>query len=265
MKKVLLLLVALMIVASMSFGAKVVEIYFDGPVANDIATYTAGPGDVLGGFTGGTATPFSGGAATCAAPDIVAAPAGARQGGNALQCTPSDGPMGSGLCFQGTDILTGNSPFTVELLAMSSEWENVTTNEYGIVDIFHMFGDPSVNNLEIRELGAYGDFECVVHTGAAEEHIDAGAAPAVDTWVHYAATYDGTDVEFFIDGVSQGTAAPTWADYHLNDFGVGIWGNDASSVRSLNGYVDAVVISDAVLAPASFELSTTPVADWTIY
>jgi len=68
-------------------------------------------------------------------------------------------------------------------------------------------------------------------------------------WHHLAGTYDGNTIEFFVDGVSQGT---TDAGV-FSDNGQPIrMGNTSAINRFFKGYLDEVRISNAVLEPADF-------------
>ncbi len=83
-----------------------------------------------------------------------------------------------------------------------------------------------------------------------------------DEWHHLAGTYDGNTIEFFVDGVSQGTiVAGTYSD---NASPVRM-GNTASISRYFKGHLDEVRISDAVLLPSDFLFvppSPTTIAYW---
>ena len=73
-----------------------------------------------------------------------------------------------------------------------------------------------------------------------------------DEWHHLAGTYDGNTIEFFVDGISQGTTVGGT----FSDNGLPIrMGNTATISRYFRGQLDEVRISDAVLAPSEFLLS----------
>ena len=71
-----------------------------------------------------------------------------------------------------------------------------------------------------------------------------------DTWHHLAGTYDGSNtIEFFVDGVSQGTTAAGAFANNTRDIRIGSASNNG---RFFTGNIDELRISDSVLVPSQF-------------
>lgn len=71
-----------------------------------------------------------------------------------------------------------------------------------------------------------------------------GTPIAVGTWYHVAATYDGTTMRIYMDGVQEGTAsAPGSIDYNPlpnTGFGIGMWHDNDGEQYYLDGIIDDV-------------------------
>lgn len=68
--------------------------------------------------------------------------------------------------------------------------------------------------------------------GVAEQAFEVDNPFTVGTWYHVALTYDGTNVEGYVDGVSQGTVAAsgTGSSGAVNEFSSGVWRNASPTV-----------------------------------
>jgi hypothetical protein len=82
-----------------------------------------------------------------------------------------------------------------------------------------------------------------------------------DEWHHLAGTYDGNVIEFFVDGISQGTIVVGIYSDNPNPVRMG---NTATIPRYFKGHLDEVRISDVVLNKSDFLLSPPPptIAFW---
>ena len=69
-----------------------------------------------------------------------------------------------------------------------------------------------------------------------------------NSWHHLAGVYDGTTMEFFVDGVSQGTQATNFVS-NTRDFRMG---STHVNSRHFIGNLDEVRISNTALAPSQF-------------
>ncbi|HPU25454.1 MAG TPA: BNR-4 repeat-containing protein [Phycisphaerae bacterium] len=85
-------------------------------------------------------------------------------------------------------------------------------------------------------------------------HLELGATPILpDTWYHFAAVYNGTDIKWYLNGNLEGeVAAPNLVS--PGSAWIAIGNNRLSGVedRGFYGLLDNVRISDQALVPASF-------------
>ena len=70
----------------------------------------------------------------------------------------------------------------------------------------------------------------------------------LDAWHHYAVTFDGSDLRFYLDGSLQGSPFAIGGDQTLSDSSNGLWigRRDADMARTWDGYLDDVVIFNSV-------------------
>lgn len=76
-----------------------------------------------------------------------------------------------------------------------------------------------------------------------------------NAWHHLAGTYDGNIVEFFVDGVSQGTIIAGTSAANTRDIE---FGRARNGGRFFNGDLDEVRISNTVLTPSEFLIVPEP-------
>ena len=88
-------------------------------------------------------------------------------------------------------------------------------------------------------LGNNGNFSGI---GSANNLFD-------DQWHHLAGTYDGNEIEFFVDSVSQGTNVVGVYTSNTRDIRIGSARNNG---RFFDGAIDELRISDEVLASSQF-------------
>jgi len=82
----------------------------------------------------------------------------------------------------------------------------------------------------------------------AEFQIRHDFAMSSNAWHHYAVTFDGSDLRFYLDGSLQGSPDAIGGDKTLSDSSNGLWigRRDADTARTWNGYLDDVVIFNSV-------------------
>jgi hypothetical protein len=86
------------------------------------------------------------------------------------------------------------------------------------------------------------------------------AAPALNTWTHLAATYDGTTIRLYVNGVQNATAAQTGSLTASPGGALRLGGNSLWS-EWFAGQLDDVRIYDTVLTSAQIQADMgTPVA-----
>lgn len=143
------------------------------------------------------------------------------------------------------------------------------------VDGSVIFSDETTDGMLGLRLGEDGKPSPVHHTGT--DYIDwfAGPSVAVGNWHHYAVTWDGTELVYFLDGLVVGNASVTgvksapedvtigalayWLDSGLNDGGL-----FTGAVDELRVYTRALLPTEVqsayadVLGHDSYLLSSTP-------
>ena len=287
-------------------GAVIERIYFDSPTGVNIADYTISTGDIPTTVTRTFPKPYFGserdyglmppdpGTDTGNYPDIVTPASPGFQGGNAMwTCTGNtgDGQQHIGWYIYDSAKPPINGDFTAEIIFMMAKLgslsDPVVDCEYSLQNVFgtDMLAFPSSGTPPIKDNdGASWDFRVFpsgvwggdnnklqLHMGGTdgggEVNID-GPTLVVNTWYHAAIVYtEGSDsAEFFLNGSSQGTGSPHWANAYQGDWWVGAWPSNGAN-RGMAGWVDALAISDAALAPAGFVLPTTftAVEMWHLY
>jgi len=118
--------------------------------------------------------------------------------------------------------------WTVETWVKFSDVTNISslgviTNNYGGNDV-----NFSIGNNDTSEI-AGGLYKNVM--GGGWQNAPNTLTPVTDTWYHLAATYDGSDVKFYINGASSGSTA--WSSVSLTS------GGDVNIGRRWDGYNDA--------------------------
>ena len=70
----------------------------------------------------------------------------------------------------------------------------------------------------------------------------------LNAWHHYAVTFDGSDLRFYLDGSLQGSPFAIGGDQTLSDSSNGLWigRRDADTARTWDGYLDDVIIFNSV-------------------
>jgi len=73
-------------------------------------------------------------------------------------------------------------------------------------------------------------------------------AMSLNAWHHYAVTFDGSDLRFYLDGSLQGSPDAIGGDQTLSDSSNGLWigRRDTDTARTWDGYLDDVVIFNSV-------------------
>jgi len=279
---------------------------FDSAVANDITTYTLGPGDYgvdatiyIENYVPTGARRNYGfmqpdpGVDTGNYPDIVTPSTAGFQGGNAFwTCTGNTGDSQQHIgwyLFKDDPAFEGISgDFTAEAIFMlakiGTDSDPVVDSEYSLHNVFGTemiaFGtdiapdDGAAWKFRVWPQGIIGGTAqlqlCCSATaeGGAEQNVT-GPTMSIDTWYHVAAVYtESTDtIELFLDGATQGTTNPDWANSGQNDWWIGAWPSNGAN-RGLAGWIDAVSLKNEVLGPSEFVLPRagyTAVDAWSLY
>ncbi|MGJ8697318.1 MAG: LamG domain-containing protein [Verrucomicrobiaceae bacterium] len=173
-----------------------------------------------------------------------------------VSAIPATGaPNTVGLGFNGSSaVVTAPSPafmngagaaFTVEFWMRSAA--PVGGGQELLVDKSHGFGD---NTGWFFQTGAGNG---VLAFGIGNGSSFPGVASVTDlydnSWHHVAGTYDGNEIELFVDGTSQGTlvAGTSAANTRELEFG-----RARNGGRFFGGDLDEIRISDTVLSPSEF-------------
>lgn len=77
-----------------------------------------------------------------------------------------------------------------------------------------------------------------------------GGASTAGAWQHYAATYDGTSVAVYVDGVFDATTPVVLMAYTPDDLAIGCDQNFGSFVQRFDGAIDDVRLYGRALTPA---------------
>jgi hypothetical protein len=276
MKKLGLLTLFVVFTATSLQAAVIFRLNFDGPPAEDQAIYEPGAGDIIptgavisttafAGWGGGWATnPLN-------APSIVSQWSGI-QGGNALSIMQrSDNYEGYNVTL-GAGNGTTNS-LTIEILVKVDEVYTPSRNEYGMMTFIGNEAGAGAPKWSLRTLGQFGTpigaVQLMTEPSGTESNFTSGEAPDTTSMVHWAVIMDRTShkMELYKAGVKLGEAPANFGTQLFYLFSIGNYANPAGSSRCLIGRIDAVCISDEILAPASFVLPTTTsdVRDWPLH
>lgn len=189
------------------------------------------------------------------------------------------GHSGGGLAFNGTNqrvqisspvaLPTGNAARTVAVWVMLSG--EVVTGGVNRYQSLVSWGTPLSNtSLFSVERGADVHPDRIFALGWNDDANSntAGAFP-LNSWAHIAVTFDGTTVNFFVNGVADGSASRTYNTV-LNASGLVIGNVDANDGwhLGLKGVLDELYIYDRALSPAEIgQLMAAPIpepAAWTV-
>ena len=139
---------------------------------------------------------------------------------------------------------SGGAPWTIELLIKKTSntglWDDLLMTQF-----VNEAGRGPQYGLHTRFDGS--DSRLQFFGNQAGAPIDPAVIP-FNTWTHIAVTNDGSQYEFFHDGVSTGTALGT---FHFNGLVIGF--TDEGYV----GFMDEVRVSDAVLNPGEFFINSS--------
>jgi len=163
---------------------------------------------------------------------------------------------GSGDCLT---IPASNAWWDVDALTieMWAYWNNTGVGEYLIA-----------NNVDGNPSGGYGWYIAKHSNNALEWSVadGNGNGPSVSAsglqagqWYHVAAIWkkSGTEMELFLDGVSQGKITNAPSSIMNVNIPITIGGNNQGTSHYMNGYVDEVRISNVARYTSNFTPSTT--------
>lgn len=90
-----------------------------------------------------------------------------------------------------------------------------------------------------------------VYIGGVKKECVANTAVVIDTWYHMVGTYDGANVQFYLDGVADGAAVPAVGAIDNDDVSFLIGGrtSGAGSDRTVWGIIDEVRIYSRAISP----------------
>jgi len=205
----------------------------------------AGTAGSAGASAGAAGSAGAGGAAGAAGSSGASGSAGSGGGGGAMNCKGNALSLSSNVAggsdpaksrvmvdfMQSTDLPLGNSNRTVEFWAyvLSSSWagENNTIFEYG---------DQSTANAGygLDFGGQNATMDPYTNGSCDNDNQASGLMESPDQWVHYAMTYDGTNVRLYVNGVAHSTKACTMLATARTQLSIG--GNPRGSY--FNGTLD---------------------------
>ena len=116
-----------------------------------------------------------------------------------------------------------------------------------LVDKSHGFGD--VTGWFFQSNPGTGIIDFGLGNGSGFPVVSSGDDLFDDQWHHLAGTYDGNEIELFVNGISQGTNNA--GTYVANDRDIR-FGNARNNGRFFAGSLDEVRIANRVLAPSEF-------------
>ncbi len=287
-------------------GATIVYLTFDSATGTNFVNYTLDPADIPTTATIHFHKPYVGserdyglmppqpGVDTGNYPDIVTPAVPGWQGGNAFwTCAGNIGDSQQHIGWYITDsaIPTVTGDFTGEAIFMLAKigtpGDIVYDSEYSLHNVFGtqmLAGNPGSGwkpndgaDWKFRVwpdgiIGGHAQLQLNMGgtDGGGEVNVD-GPDMVINWWYHVACVYTAaTDTaELFLDGVSQGSASPNWANSGQDNWWVGAWPSNGAN-RGLAGWIDAIALSDEVLAPANFVLPRTytytkAAGEWALY
>jgi len=214
---------------------------------------SAGAGGIAGtagaagmaGASGAAGTAGAGGTAGAAGATGTSGSAGSGGSSGAMNCKGNALSLSSNIdggsdpaksrvmvdFMQSTDLPLGNSNRTIEFWAyvLTSSWagENNTIFEYG---------DQSTANAGygLDFGGQNATMDPYTNGSCDNDNQASGLTEAMDQWVHYAMTYDGTNVRLYVNGVAHSTKACTTLATARTQLSIG--GNPRGSY--FNGTID---------------------------
>jgi hypothetical protein len=190
-------------------------------------------------------------------PDILPdTPSGVAYSSNVALVPSTDGAVafdGSGdyLTVSSSNLPKGSSSRTVEFFVYIqsgySSWQNIFS--YGSSSSGQCFGINVGNN----------DGANIAFTGYSSGDWDTGVSVRgyLNSWHHFAVTYDGTNVKIFVDGISLGSAARS-----LNTTGSTfcIGGSEHSGFgENFRGIISNFQVTDNVLYTSNFTPPSAPI------
>lgn len=280
--KVFLGIFTIMMLCLSSDAALVMRLNFDGTPANRVENYVIAVPDTdctptihvtqspAGSARDYGLMPPDPGTQTGHYPSIVTPPSAGFQGGNAFfTCLgdASDSQQHIGYYINKETGFTMSGDFTAEVIFMLAKigtpTDPVVDCEYSLQDIFGTaMIDNGGANWEIRVfgngiIGGTGQIQlCNNGNSGLSETTVTGPNLVINQWYHAAVVYTASSntTEFFVDGVSRGTANPNWAGSSvMNDWWIGAWPSNGAN-RGMAGWIDAVAVSNVALTPSTFNL-----------
>ncbi len=165
------------------------------------------------------------------------------------------GKIGTAVDLDGTDdrLVAPDAPaFDISGPLSMTAWINMDRLPMGDDD-FGIVGKEEAYTLEIETDTVCIDFVVFRVGGGFDELDPTDCALTVGGWHHLAATFDGTDLVVFQNGVEVGRMAFTGASVALSDLPVLIGHNTFRITRFMDGRIDEVTIWSRALTGAEVE------------
>ena len=160
-----------------------------------------------------------------------------------------DGSGDSLFIANSTNLQMGSGDFTIEFWVKHSTlsgYQTIIDKGYTATGGFLL----QTNPVDTGRLAFYMENTVVVQDSE---------SPAVDAWIHYAVTRNGTSVRLFRDGVLQSSGSSS-ANLNIADkVRVGIGGSGSDSLFPFKGYLSGIkMVKGTALYTANFDRPTSP-------
>lgn len=133
--------------------------------------------------------------------------------------------------------LVTNGPYTL------AAWMNTESANTGtVLAIENSDATLNVHRMITRSPGTIWKYQ--IRAIAGTNTINTVVVYTTGQWFHIVARLDGTDMEFFVDGASAGTATQTVTPAGINQVNIG---NDVNSTNDFDGMIDDVRIYNRAL------------------
>lgn len=172
-----------------------------------------------------------------------------------LAVTPAFAQAGPGknLEFNGTSNYVQTSAINLSGSALTLQaWIRVDAFKTAFPYISSVIGTETTGNTALLRLGdatlANNKLQFVLYSGSSQMKLDGVTGLSTNTWYHVAATFDGSTMKLYINGVLDASMSFAGSVVSNDFFGIGRnYGND----RILDGQIDEVSVFKAALSQQS--------------